>query len=38
VRGAGFRCDFEAAWVERVRIDTPEYRDFLGMLAAKGRR
>jgi hypothetical protein len=37
-RAVGFRCDFEAARVERMRIDTPEYRTFMATLATKRRR
>ena len=37
-RGHGYRCDFEQARIERVRIDTPEYRAFIASLATRRNR
>jgi hypothetical protein len=31
-RGPDFRCEFEHAKVERVRLNTPEYRAFLSQM------
>ncbi|HWK44918.1 MAG TPA: hypothetical protein VNT30_09365 [Stellaceae bacterium] len=31
-RPLGFKCDFEAAFVEYLLVTTPEYRDFLDRL------